>query len=411
MPEDNVILFKKTINAPAELIFKAFTSATFLREWLCDVSTTYADVGGRIYLAWHRGYFASGHFIELVPNEIIVFSWIGREEPDWTQVKVTISPIDEESGYLVALNHSGLGTGPEWTTAREEISKGWKMGMENLKATLEEGRDLRVMDRALIGIYPEDVASLTGNTQEKLGIPVDFGVLVTDVVPDYGAELAGMRSNDVIVAIEGQKVDRIRTLGVIINQFTAGDRIKVDLYRGAEKISLHVDTMAQKAEVLPESPEALAKEFETRVTEALDILEKSLENVTDAEASYSPGPEEWSVKETLVHLIHNEREVHGWVNDLVSGQERFYDEWPGDRLFRIRATLTSYPRVDDLMAELKRSLKETVATVAFIEPDFIKRKASYWRLGTALLGAPKHIQEHIQQIEDNVKAARESVGS
>lgn len=411
MPEETPFVFTQKIKAPADLIYEALTSATSLREWLCDVGTTYPDEGGRIYLAWYHGYFASGYFTELIPNEKIAFSWIGKDEPDWTKVEVSISSIEDEDGQLVELRHTGLGRDESWDKAREEISKGWELGMENLKSTLEDGRDLRVMDRPLIGIYPEDVASLTENAKEKLGIPVDFGVLVTDVVPDYGAAKAGIRPDDVIVAIEGDEVDRIRTLGVIINQFKAGDQIEVKVYRGSEKLSMTVDTMAQKSEALPDSPEALAKQFEARVTDALEALETSLEGVTDAEASYSPGPEEWSAKETLVHLIHNERDMHGWINDLVSGQERFYDEWPGDRLFHIRATLTTYPNLGDLMAELRRSLKETVASVAFIDPEFTKRKASYWRLGTALLGAPKHIQEHIKQIEDNVQAARETAGS
>jgi len=411
MPEENPFIINKKVNAPAELIYRAFTSATSLREWLCDVCTTFPEEGGRIYLAWLHGYFASGHFIELIPDEKVTFSWIGKEEPDWTKVEVTITPTENDDGYLVKLCHTGIGDGPAWEKARKEISKGWKLGMENLKATLEEGRDLRIMDRPLIGIYPEDVASITENAKEKLGIPVDYGVLVTDVVADYGAEKAGIRSDDVIVAIEDEKIDRIRTLGIIINEYTAGDQIEVAVYRGAEKLSFTIDTKAQKTEALPDSPEELAKEFEARVTDALEALEKSLEGVTDAEASYSPGPEEWSAKETLVHLIHNERDVHGWINDLVSGQERFYDEWPGDRLFHIRATLTTYPLLGDLMAELRRSLKETVASVAFIDPKFTKRKASYWRLGTALLGAPKHIEEHIQQINDNVRAAREMSGS
>ena len=411
MPEENFFVFKKNVKASAELIYQAFTNASSLREWLCDVSTTNPDVGGRIYLAWYRGYFATGNFIELVPNQKIVFSWIGKNEPGWTQVQITITPLENQEGCSVELSHNGIGKDAAWEDARVEITKGWEMGMENLKATLEEGRDLRVMNRPLIGIYPEDVDALTESSKEKLDIPVDYGVLVTDVVPEYGAEKAGIHANDVIVAIDGDKVDRIRTLGVIVNRYTPGDQIVVEAYRGSEKQTFHVDTMTQKAEALPDSPEELAKEFEARVTAALEALEQSLEGVTDAEASFSPGPEEWSAKETLVHLIHNERDVHGWINDLVSGQERFYDEWPGDRLFRIRATLTTYPRVADLLAELRRSLKETVASVAFIEPSFMQRKASYWRLGTSLLGAPKHIEEHIQQIEDNVKAARETAGS
>ena len=138
----------------------------------------------------------------------------------------------------------------------------------------------------------------------------------------------------------------------------------------------------------------------------LEKLEQVLEGVTDAEASYSPGPDEWSAKETLVHLIHSERENHIWINDLVGGQERIYDEWPGNQLFRIRATLTTYPTINDLLAELRRSLKETVASIAFLDQSFTRRRASYWRLGTEILNGTKHIEEHIHQIKDNIRAAR-----
>ena len=218
MPEENFFVFKKNVKASAELVYQAFTNASSLREWLCDVSTTNPDVGGRIYLAWYRGYFATGNFIELVPNQEIVFSWIGKDEPGWTQVQITITPLENQEGCSVELRHNGIGNDAVWEEARAEITKGWEMGMENLKATLEDGRDLRVMNRPLIGIYPEDVDALTETSKEKLDIPVNYGVLVTDVVPEYGAEKAGIRANDVIVTIDGDKVDRIRTLGVIVNR-------------------------------------------------------------------------------------------------------------------------------------------------------------------------------------------------
>jgi hypothetical protein len=94
------------------------------------------------------------------------------------------------------------------------------------------------------------------------------------------------------------------------------------------------------------------------------------------------------------------------MNDLVSDQERFYVTWPGDRLFRIRATLTSYPNIDSLIAELRRSLKETIASVAFLDQSLTRRKASYRRLAIELLGATKHIYEHIEQIKNNILTAR-----
>jgi uncharacterized protein YndB with AHSA1/START domain len=40
MTDDSFIVFEQLIDAPADLIFRAFTSAAGFREWLCDVSTT-----------------------------------------------------------------------------------------------------------------------------------------------------------------------------------------------------------------------------------------------------------------------------------------------------------------------------------------------------------------------------------
>lgn len=409
MPEEISLNYEKTVNAPADLIYRAFTSATALREWLCDISTTNPEEGGRIFLGWNRRYFASGYFTKLQPDQFVSFTWIGKGEPGWTQVEVKLLPLEEGKSYKVKLSHTGVGSNITWEKARVEIDKGWKMGLENLKVTLEEGRDLRVVDRPLIGIYPQDLEELNESTKESLGVPVEQGVLVRDVVSDYGAEKAGIQPNDVIVAIDGVEVDRIKRLGVIISEYAPGDKISVEVYRGPEKLHFKVDTSSQKVDMLPDTPEELAKKLEASNSEELNALEEYLSDVTDAEASYSPGPEQWSVKETLVHLIHNERDVHSWINDLVSGQERFYDEWPGDSLFRIRATLTTYPSVDNLLVELRRSLKETVASVAFLDPNFTRRKASYWRLGMELLGTPQHIQEHLQQIKDNVQAARAAI--
>ncbi|MFN2236318.1 MAG: SRPBCC domain-containing protein [Anaerolineales bacterium] len=406
MPEANILKFEKIIIAPEDLIYRAFTSASALREWLCDISTTVIEEGGRIYLAWNHGYFASGHFNKLVPNQAVSFTWIGKEEPGWTQVNVSITKLAEDNQCLVSLVHEDIGTGALWENARKEITKGWQLGFENLKSTLETGRDLRITNRPLIGIYPDDLSNIDLETRKSWNLPVDNGVVVTEVLPNYGAENAGIQQNDVIVAIDGKKVDRIRTLGTIINEYSAGDRISVEIFRGDERLTYAIDTMPRIIEHLPDTAEKLAKDLEVQSSEVLELIENVLAGVLDAEASYSPGEEEWSAKEVLVHLIHSERDLHSWINDLASGQERFYDEWPGDSLFRIRATLASYPKIDDLLTELRRSLKETVASVAFLSQDFTRRKASYWRLGTELQGRNTHFKEHIQQIENNIKMSR-----
>lgn len=406
MTDLNDIVLEKLIHAPADLIYRAFTSATAIREWLCHISTSNPEEGGWFNLAWNNGYYASGHFINLIPNEAISMAWIGKNEPNWTVVEVTISPTGNEGTYLVKLFHKGIGTGDAWVAPRQRVFSGWEMGLNNLKSTLEEGIDLRIANRPVIGFFPEDVGNLNESTRTSLRIPINYGVLVTEVLPDFGAEKAGIQKKDVIFKINGEKVENIRHLTTLVNGYKPGEQLEVEVYRNGEKQVFSVETMVQGLQEVPKSPEELAKELESQNFAALESLEAILSEITDMEASFSPGPEEWSTKEVLVHLIHDEREFHRWMNDLVSDQERFYVTWPGDRLFRIRATLTSYPKIDSLIAELRRSLKETIASVAFLDQNFTRRKASYRRLTMELLGATKHIYEHINQIQDNIKAAR-----
>ena len=406
MTKNNDIVLETEIHAPADLIFRAFTSSTALREWLCHISTSHPKENGWFNLAWNGGYYASGHFINLVPNEALSFTWIGKNEPAWTVVEVTITPIDEEGPYIVKITHKGIGWDETWKAPRERILRGWEMGLNNLKSTLEEGIDLRIVNRPVIGFYPEDIGNLNLSTRESLGIPIVAGVLVTEVLPDFGAEKAGIHKSDVIYKITGKRIENIRDLTTLVNAYKPGDLLEVEVYRRSELQVFSVELMGQAMQNVPNSPEDLAKELEAESFSALEKLENIVSDISDVEASFSPGPEEWSTKEVLVHLIHDEREVHRWMNDLVSDQERFYVTWPGDRLFRIRATLTSYPNIDSLMAELRRTLKETIASVAFLDLSFTRRKASYQRLAMELLGATKHIYEHINQIKDNIQAAR-----
>ena len=405
MADDTFFVYEKTIAAPADLIFRAFTSAAGYREWLSDVSSTNPTEGGWVYLAWNHGYFASGQFTQLIPNKAVSFSWIGQGEPGWTQVDVVIIPTDNKE-YKVVLRHSGIGLTDDWLEARDQIDKGWRAGMENLKSTLEEGRNLRLMNRPLIGIFPHEYDIYPDSEKERLGIPVDYGVLVSNVVPDYGADKAGIRSDDLIVAINDKKINNIAGLFGVIGEYEPGDQIVVEAYRGKEKLTFQIDTTPQIVQALPGSPEALAKEIEASSTRLLETLDKVLSGVTEAEASYSPNSDIWSVKETLVHFILHERNLQTWINDLAYDPPCSCGVNPGHCLFRIRATLTTYPTLNDLLAELRRTFKETVATVAFLEPSFTQRKASYWQLGYELLEKTLPYQEFIRHMEKTILEAR-----
>ena len=61
--DDQGLTFSERIDAPAAVVYYAFTNAAALREWLCNDAQLDARAGGRIYLWWrrrHRLRFAAG---------------------------------------------------------------------------------------------------------------------------------------------------------------------------------------------------------------------------------------------------------------------------------------------------------------------------------------------------------------
>jgi hypothetical protein len=98
-------------------------------------------------------------------------------------------------------------------------------------------------------------------------------------------------------------------------------------------------------------------------------LDGLVEGVSEEVASFRPAPEAWSAKETLAHLIAGERWLHGWVIDMIGGNEPWYDDWGGNVPARHAAVLAVYPTVVALLDELKRSEVETEALLAALPPE------------------------------------------
>ena len=72
--------FEQSIKASPAHIYHAFTNATALREWMCDVSTINPKPGGRLYVSWNSGYYASGEYTTLEKDKQVAFTWNGRNE-------------------------------------------------------------------------------------------------------------------------------------------------------------------------------------------------------------------------------------------------------------------------------------------------------------------------------------------
>jgi len=140
---------RSTINAPPAEAYRAFTSATSLREWFCDVASVDARTGGPVYVAWRDGYYAAGEYTKLTPSRTVAFTWLGRGEPAATGVRVRFTP--KKNGTSVLVTHTGATSGKKWAATVAAFERGWTVGLENLKSILETGQDLRLITMAEAG--------------------------------------------------------------------------------------------------------------------------------------------------------------------------------------------------------------------------------------------------------------------
>lgn len=90
---------------------------------------------------------------------------------------------------------------------------------------------------------------------DQVGLPVDYGVLILQVLPGGAAERAGLRGGtqraywgniaillggDLIVGIDGQDIEDQQDIARVMNNHRAGDTVKVIFYRGKKKTEVNV---------------------------------------------------------------------------------------------------------------------------------------------------------------------------
>lgn len=394
-----VLTFEQTIQAPIEQVYRAFTNATALREWLCDTATVDARPSGRVYLSWISNYFAAGVYTQLELNALVAFTWAGRDDPAPTQVEVRMT-VSGPSATLLTLYHSGLGDDPAWLPARKQINQGWTKGLKNLSSVLQEGPDLRITLRPMLGFI---LGEITPKIANELSLPVCEGMRLDSLVAGMGADRAGLQKDDLIVSLDGKPITQFADLSGILAARQGGDWIEVEFYRGPKKHQVSLELSRRPIPNIPSTPQEMSETLGKVYAELDRILGDILNGITPAQENFRPDPGEWNIKEILAHLIHNEREAQSWVNDLVYSQERLADGYADNLPARLLATVKVYPSTDELFAEFKRTEAETIQLIAGLPANFVARKGSYWKLGFSFLQPPFHVLGHTDQIRANIQ--------
>jgi hypothetical protein len=365
---------------------------------MCDSSYVQDRVGGVFIMAWNFGYYASGQFTRLEPATAIGFTWQGNNEAGPTQVMVELSPNDEWT--MVELVHSGLGEGADWERTASDLTSGWNKGLADLEYLLENGLDARLMRRPMLGIYPE---SLTPEAAQNLGVPVQAGVLLDDVVEGLGAAQAGLQANDVLVRVNEREVKDWPSMQQALGRAKAGDTVAVEFHRGADLHST-VMTLSQRPVVdVPSTPAELAEKVTALNAELIGEMDALLAGLPEETLAQRPTATMWSINENIAHLIWAERWLHQWLWSSVGGVDDL--AWPDNNPVQRAGILAVYPTSANLIAAYQRAKAETVAQVAALPETLLdENRYTYMQIGQYVLNNPSHDRQHFAQMREAIKA-------
>ncbi len=129
---------------------------------------------------------------------------------------------------------------------------GFAIPINTAKAVLNDLMTLGRVRRPALGVR---TIPISAELADEIGLPVDYGLLIIQVVPGGSADQAGLRAGteraylgntqimlggDLIVAIDEQKVEDEDDLAQIMDNHRAGDTVKVTIYRGKKKMDVSV---------------------------------------------------------------------------------------------------------------------------------------------------------------------------
>jgi len=155
-------------------------------------------------------------------------------------------PLINSHGEVIGIN-SAIYT-PSGTTA----GIGFAIPINTAKAIAHDLMTDGRVHQAFLGV---ETLPVSGYLAEALDLPVQEGLLVETVTRGGPAELSGIRGGDriaqagmrrihiggdVIVAIEGQKVNSRVDVNIILNRKRPGNTVTLTVYRGGKKMDIPV---------------------------------------------------------------------------------------------------------------------------------------------------------------------------
>jgi len=155
-------------------------------------------------------------------------------------------PLMNWHGEVIGINTMIL------SSVGQNAGIGFAIPINTAKAVLNDLMTLGRVRRPALGVR---TIPISPELADEMGLPVDYGVLIVQVTPGGSADLAGLRGGteraylgnipimlggDLIVAVDGEKVEDEQDLAQMMDNHRAGDTVKVTIYRNKKKMDVSV---------------------------------------------------------------------------------------------------------------------------------------------------------------------------
>jgi len=169
----------------------------------------------------------------------VVSSVLRQPDPDapmvYIQTDAAINP-GNSGGPLIGADGDVLGINTFiYTKSGGNEGIGFAIPSGIVEYAYEQIRQNGRVPRRSIGA---GLQTLTPDLAAALRLPVQSGVIVSDVYPESPAERAGLKRNDVIVGVGGVEVDNVPLFVLSLYLLTSGDTVDLDILRDGKKMSL-----------------------------------------------------------------------------------------------------------------------------------------------------------------------------
>ncbi len=130
-----------------------------------------------------------------------------------------------------------------------------------VKKVVDDLKEFGEVQRALLGVKIGDV---TADVAKELNLDEVGGVVIGEVTENGAAREAGIKENDVIISVGGEKVKTSAELQEKVSQYRPGDDVKIVVLRNGEKKQFTV-TLRNKhgdTQIVRDNKSILGAEFE-----------------------------------------------------------------------------------------------------------------------------------------------------